>query len=237
VDPNESTSEHRTKHQIARAAVLCGAASLIPVPFVDDLVAERARRDMLAALLASRGRKRAAKELPALWEDQGGCLSGCLMLPIKILLIPIKKLLRSIFFVFAVRALALEVAHALHLGRAIERCLDRGLLGDELLPEQAREQAARVRVAFESAFRGVDLAVLKHSLAAAFTGLRGIWSRLRRGARTEHPEAADAAAVEGTTEKVEEVVAAQEREGYFQEFDQKFDRALDAVTPPPSSPK
>src|SRR5688500_7332561 len=246
MDASERPAHQATRHVIARAAVICGAASLIPVPFVDEIIAERARRDMVEALLVSRGRTRPARELAALWEDQGGCLSGCLLLPlrllVKLILIPIKKLLRSIFFIFALRALALEVAHALHLGRAIERCLDRGLLGDELSAEQAREQAARVRVAFESSFRGVDVAALKHSLAAAFAGLRGMWGRLRKAARKEDPAAADPGAVEGTTEKVEEVVAAQERDGYFQEFDRKFDRALDAVTPPargagPTSPK
>lgn len=193
----------KTKHAIARAAAIHGAASLLPVPLLDDWIAERQRRDVVAVLAAEAGRARPIAQLAPLYADQGGLLRGCLMLPIKLILIPIKKILRTIFFVLAVRAVALEVAYVLHLARAIERCFARGLFPDDQPLGPLREQAGRVRVAFERSFEGVDWLALRHAL--------GLLVRIRR---------------------VEKVLEEKEREGYFDAFDQRFDRALEIVTPP-----
>jgi hypothetical protein len=190
-------------HRVARAAAIHGAASLLPIPLLDEWIAARARRDVVEAVLREEGRARPVQELAPLYEDQGTFLQGCLMLPVKLILIPIKKILRTIFFVLAIRAVSLEVAYVLHFARAIERCLERGLFPDDQPLPVVREQAGRVRVAFERSFAGVDLLALRHAL--------GWIVRPRR---------------------VEQVLEEKQRQGYFDAFDARFDRALEIVTPP-----
>ncbi len=194
----------------ARAALLTGLALLVPVPFLDDWLAERARRDLVGALLARHGRAPdAVTRARALWADPGGCLSGCLGLPLRLLLAPIKKLLKTLFFVLALRSAAMAIGRTLALGRTVERCLAAGRLAGgpapAAPPDPLAREAARVRLAFDRAFAGTDRHALRQALVLALRGVRGLpaaaagLARALRGRGAGDPAApagGDGAAVE-----------------------------------------
>lgn len=150
---------------LARAALLTGASTFVPIPFADEWVLVKARRDMMAALLRRADRSYAVDHVKPLYDEPSGSL---LLLPFrlagKLVLVPVRKALRAVFVVFAVRAAALQVGKTLALGAVVERLLARGLLRDE---PSARAQAKAIRAAFEEAFAGSDVRALQDAAKKA----------------------------------------------------------------------
>lgn len=138
---------------LARAAVLTGASTFVPIPFLDDVVLTRARKALVASLLQHHGRTYDVADVAPLYEDPSG---SWLALPFKIagklVLVPVRMALRTVFVVFQVRAVALEVGKTLLLGATIDRLLAAGDLDGP--PRTA--DAAAIRAAFEATFAGVD---------------------------------------------------------------------------------
>lgn len=232
---------------LSEGAALTGLALLVPVPFLDEWLAERARARLVATLLVRRGRTSAAQRVGPLWANDGGCLSGCLLFPLKLVLWPLKKLFTTIFFVLALRSSALAVGRTLALGRAVDRALERGRLADAPAPAAGAPDplvadARRVRLAIDRAFAGSDWLALRHALEASLRGVKGLAAGaaglVRRALGRAEPATPGAdladpglpAADRGLLERVTAAIGAAFEDpaakAAVAEFDRRFDAAL-----------
>lgn len=234
------TDEGAARDLIARSALFTGLAVLVPVPFLDELLVARSRAHMVGGLLRLHGRAAPDARLAPLWSGDG-CLSSCLLLPVKLVLWPIKKLLRTLFFVLALRAAALQVGRTLALGRQVDRLLRAGrLTGDHL-------EAVRARAAFDQAYAGIDRVVLLRALEAAFRGARALPGHvariLRRALRQDMvdeaavvaalPEA-DRQAVTSAADRIEAVLDDPAVREVLEGLDGRFDERLRALEAAPA---
>jgi hypothetical protein len=157
--------------RIVSAAVLTGLALLVPIPFLDDMIATRARRHLIQSLLQDSRAGTSGLSLRAIavvYQGQGGCLSGCLGFFVGLITKPIIKLFTTIFFVLAIRSAILSVAETLMLGRCFRRSLERGDWSPPLgLPAQS-QRAKYFRQAFDKAFAGLDRRLLRHAFVVGF---------------------------------------------------------------------
>lgn len=236
---------------LSEGAALTGLALLVPVPFLDEWLAERARARLVATLLARRGRTAGAKRVAPVWVNDGGCLSGCLLFPLKLVLWPLKKLFSTLFFVLALRSSALAVGRTLALGRAVDRALERGRLADAPAPapgapDPLLADARRVRLAIDRAFAGSDWLALRHALEASLRGVTGLAAGaaglVRRALGKPAPAATLAdpglpAADRGLLERVTAAIGAAFEDpaakAAVAEFDRRFDAALAEVDAAP----
>ncbi len=193
--PRPSIAPH-----LARAAVLTGASTFVPVPFLDDVVLTRARRSLTASLLQHHGRAYDVLDVAPLYEDPSG---SWLALPFKIagklVLLPVRLALRTVFVVFQVRAVALEVGKTLLLGATIDRLLADGALTGTTA-EARKAEALAIRAAFEATFAGVD------RRAVVDAG-----KRVLKAAKRAAPEGEVAAAID---------------DSFLADFARRFDAAL-----------
>lgn len=237
---------------LAEGAALTGLALLVPLPFLDEWLAERARARLVTTLLARRGRTSQADRVAPLWTSDGGCLSGCLLFPFKLVLWPLKKLFKTIFFVLALRSSALAVGRTLALGRAVDRALERGRLPDGPapgpgLPDPLAADARRVRLAIDRAFAGSDWVALRHALEASLRGVKGLAAgaaalarRALGGAGPTAPLAdpglppAERGLLDRVTDAIQAAFQDPAAKAAVAEFDRRFDAALaelDAAPP------
>lgn len=188
-------------------AFLIAVARFIPVPLLDDWVPVRLRQLMVHSLLREAGRPYATRQVAALYRD-GGCLASCLglvlLLPLKLIIYPVRKI---VAVVRAVRGLSQSVVETFLLGWTIERCLAQGLLASDASPLALAQEAGLIRLAFDRALASSNPALFASPLAAAWKGLGGLWlagARLAyRVARTPQPNVTDAEvnSAEGSAER------------------------------------
>lgn len=233
----------------ARAALFTTVAVFLPIPLVDDLLLARARTHLVATVLRAHGRDLDPRRLAPLWAG-GGCLSGCLGLPLKLLLWPLKKLMRTVFFVLGLRAAALEVGRTLALGRTVDRRLRAGHLAGGPAPsppaaDPVALEALRLRAALDRAYAGVDRAALASALAVLLRGARAAPGLLRYAARrvlrrgVQDEAAAVAAlppaerqAVAGAVGRVEAALDDPDVRSFLEALDRRVDAALAAPAGP-----
>ena len=161
--------------------LLASAARLTPVPFLDDFLGDRARQLMIAKALQAHGRGFPSKQVAPLYADPHGCVYGCLLSGLKLLLFPIKKVQS---WVFALRYLTRDLSDAVLLGRALDGWLAEGRLADDAAPEARRREAELLRAAFDNAVAGTDMKLLQALLRKALRGVSGLpraaWHAVRR---------------------------------------------------------
>lgn len=233
---------------LARSGLLGGLTCFVPIPFLDDYLEAKVRHFMVASLLRMAGRTYRAGHLAPLWEGAEGCLGGCvgfvLKLPWTLTVKLVKKLFKAAVVVFLVRDAALHVAETVLLGRVVHRLLGRGAFpeGKEKEPGLAlREEAREVRRAFDQAFAGSDLRLLRGAFEDALRGVSGLRRSGARAVRAmfggrktdaeaprELPEASRPA-VDSGVEGVEAALARPEVARFLEVFDQRFDDALSAT--------
>lgn len=163
----------RDTARAAGAAIATGAATLVPLPFVDDWITARSRRELVAAALRAHGRTFHVRELRALYQD-GGSLIG---LPWRIakglVLVPVKKLFRSVFFVLGLRSVALAVGRTLALGHVVDRQIRLGMFRNDDSAAARADQARRLRRALDRAYSGVDDRLVRRVANLALERARG----------------------------------------------------------------
>ena len=120
-----------TPTQLSTYASLCFAASFIPWPIVDEQVQTRIAKMMIGKLLEDAG----VPVSPAnsiLAARGGSCWSGCIGLPLRLLLFPVRKLFKFAAVVMKSNKLALEFEYWLLKGLAVQVALEAGWRpGDE----------------------------------------------------------------------------------------------------------
>lgn len=217
------------------AGLLASAARLVPIPFLDDLLREKALQLLVSRTLLAHDRTYGSKRVASLYGDPHGCLHGCLLavvlLPIKLLIYPFRKVL---IWILAAKYLAKDLCEAVLLGRVLEKCLAEGRLAEGTEPASLASEADRVRQAFDNAITGTDLRLLRGVLRQAVRSVAGLpraaWHGLRslrrRGGEDADPaadlSAADRAKVEAGTERIRAALETPEARAYLERFDATF---------------
>lgn len=161
-----SVTETELQLILARCAILTGICRFIPVPFLDDIVAERVRKHLISSLLRLHRKTKPASHYGALYKDgSASCLGSAFGFGRGLILKPIKKLFRTIFFFLTIRDASLQMTRVYLLGRAFDACLRFGHLKEET-------DTTRMAAAFGEAFRGTDRRFLVHLMRQAGRGLR-----------------------------------------------------------------
>jgi hypothetical protein len=148
------------------AAVVTGVSSIVPVPFLGDWLVARSRHEIVKRALLRHGRTFKARDLVAFYDDPFSWLGLPWRFVKGLVLAPIKRLLRMLFVVLAVRDVALNVGRTLALGHTLDRMLRTGSFKNDDSVATRRHEAARLRKAFDEAFRGVDERVVRRAMAA-----------------------------------------------------------------------
>lgn len=218
--------------------LLASAARLVPVPFLDDVLREKALQLMVSRTLKRHARTYGSNAVSPLYGDENGCLHGCMMglllLPVRVLLFPVRKFLA---WVMAVKNVARDLSEAVLLGRTLDRILDANRLPTDATEELLYADAVRVRLAFSNATAGTDLTLLRGALTtalrsvsglprAAMRALRGIRSRPDDADPTASLSSADKATVETGAARVSSALETAEMRAFLTRFDQTFDENL-----------
>ena len=213
--------------------LLASVARMVPVPFLDDILRERALQLMVSRTLKAHGRMYSSSKVTPLWGDSRGCAEGCLVfvltLPVKLLLFPLRKIT---VWIMAVKYIATDLSEAVLLGRALDHTLSRGQLPAAAEDGLLHEDAARIRLAFDNALKGTDMKLLKSALFAALRSVKGLPSaalaalrKLRKQEDTD-PTAGLSGAQKETVEKgtsaIRAVLESEEIAPMLERFDQTF---------------
>lgn len=218
------------------AGVISSSARFIPIPLIDDSIQYRCRRYTVKTTLEAHQLKSSLNSLEPYFDNSSGRFKGCFGLifkiPISLLLFPFRKL---IAVVTAVRGVPLEVMRVYLLGRALDRYLseNESTLADDRLLLDDRSHAIRLRTAFDQAFARMDmhmmLAVMRDAVggfaeirSAAMVGLKGVL--IRKSEATESISV-DSKVIE-EAKRIQLSFSQTEMVALFEEFDQRFDRAM-----------
>lgn len=215
--------------------LLASAARLVPIPFLDDLLHEKALHLMVSRTLKAHGRSYRSKLVAPLYGDPHGCLHGCLMfgllLPVKIVIYPIRKI---VAYVMAAKYLAKDLSEAVLLGRVLDELLGEGRLPDGAEPAALGAEADRIRRAFDNAVQGTDMKILRGVLATAVRSVAGLPRaalHALRGLRKKSAEDADPTAglsesdrakVEEGADRVQSALSTPEMQAFLEAFDARF---------------
>lgn len=207
------------------AGILYAAARFVPVPLIDDLVREQVARWLVRGVLPA-GLPRESTRV--LYADAGGCLAGALralfMIPIKLLLFPIRKVLAV---VLGVRWVCRDVAEMILLGRVIDHALAQGILSDHRTPAEIARDAHDLRTAFDVAMKGTDSKFLVALLGTAITPVRGLVApalralRSLRASRDEAPAPETTEQLEPSVGRIQRALESPEVRRFVDEFDRR----------------
>ena len=149
---------------IALVAALSGAASLVPIPFVDGAILARLHAQMFRTLAAHKGK---ALDNEAMGQLLGKRESLFFATGKFALLYPAKRLFRRIFGVLAIAGVADEVSKTYHLWFLFATALED--------PSFESHSLAEIRAAIDATLTKVDSRPVRH----LFRGAVSAWSRSR----------------------------------------------------------
>lgn len=219
-------------------ALVRAATRFLPVPVLDDAVAERATRVAVSRTLRAHGRSYAPTAVAPLYADRRrGLFRRLASIPRRILLFPVRKFTR---IAGAVTGVPTDISRVLLLGRATHRRLALGELQGPASPALT-DEARRVRTAFEAVVDEMDLRLLRGAVSDALSGVKDLsgavvdYARQRFGSDDatadgassdpSSPAQAPEPVAEGT-EQVEQVLHRPEVVQLLAEFDRRMDDRL-----------
>ncbi len=150
---------------VALIAALSGAASLLPIPFVDDKIRTHLHAQMFRTLAARKGKSLDNDAVAVLLGKEKRSLLGAAGK--FAILYPVKRIFRRIFGVLALNDAASEVSKTYHLG----------FLFMTALSDDADEthSMGEIRAAIDATLTAVDTRPVRH----LFQGAVRAWSRSR----------------------------------------------------------
>ncbi len=222
-------------HQWVLAGIASAAARFIPVPFVDDMVRDRARQYVVSKTLAAHQTAWTTDDLEALYGGKsrgliGGTVNKLVRLPLKLAFYPIRKFVK---IAGSIRGVPMDVMKTVLIGRTLDR-----LLAEDRLPtpgpdrDARAEQAKRLTSAFNEAFKGMDFIAVSAAIrdtidsasewkAASAEAAAAVFGGDKPMPQTLTGEIT----VKATAEKVEETLEQPETKALLTTFDQRFDAA------------
>lgn len=221
---------------LVRPTMLSGLCVMVPVPFLDEVLLRRVRKGMIHGILRKRGIELDPAVIRPVYTGlSGGCLEKVFGLVFKGVTTILRKLLRTVLFFLAIRASAVAMMETLLIGRTLDRVLAGETPANLAL---TKEEAQRIRTAFEEALSGSDRRILVRSMKAGWRHIGGIRhlgkalaGRFRKGGegeeiRTEDLDAEELAAVEQGSADLERELEKREVRTFLADFDGRFDAAL-----------
>ncbi|WP_141322871.1 hypothetical protein [Myxococcus sp. AB025B] len=222
--------------RVALHAVAAGLTPLIPVPFLDDYALYQVREQLVRSLLEERGLRASTQAVEALaGSSQGRTLGGRLASYLKgLMLLPVKKVFRKVFFVLWVKDCVDVASVSLHHGYLLHHALERGDL--DALSLQGDKPAA-VHAAMVAACAEVDARPINQALRRLFASSRVLMAEATRvfrnpgnvGPRT--PEPGEGTEVKSLSERLLAILW--EERGYFTTLEAHYARNLTTPAPPP----
>lgn len=218
------------------AGIISASARFIPIPFLDEIVQNRCRRYTVKTTVETHALGLDLSTLEPYYTASAGYFVGCLgmflRLPLKLLLFPFRKI---IAVATSFRSVPLEIMRTYLLGRTLDRYLSNGSFGqrENSLRIDDLAYAVRMRSAFEQSFARMDMHVLlsamqdatcgfRELMAAAFVGLKSIFERENKSAKTFVAETK----VKAEASKVQQSFSRAEMVALFEKFDLRFDSAM-----------
>jgi hypothetical protein len=193
-------------------AVLVALTPLVPLPFMDDWVRGHLERRLVKALAREHGRELSDEDARVLMDEEGGLAAGLAEKAIKI---PLKLLLRKVFYVLEVKRAADIASRAYHRGYLV----DYALREDHLAPAGPRS-AREIRAALDFACASAPIGPVEHavrfvlesSLDALKSAAGELQRTMQRALRGSGPHVSAAreqvtGAVEAAAPREEEAVA------------------------------
>ena len=112
-------------------ATFAGLAILIPFPFVDSLLEEYFRRRMARDIARRCGRTLSPAVQREINRRRGeGCLAGCAMLPLQLIIYVLRNLYRTVVYVLSVYDASEKLSHYWHRAFLLNYMVGRGHLDD-----------------------------------------------------------------------------------------------------------
>jgi hypothetical protein len=144
-------------------AILIGASPLIPVPFVDELIAAYFWRRLVAEIAKLHALKLSKEEIRQLASQQDtGCLNGCSTL----IILPLRELYREIFFWLEWRRGIDLATKAYYFGYLLNFTFEKVDFQSQNIP--------KYRVAIQSSLSGVNTRLLREVVARTFYSSKGL---------------------------------------------------------------
>ncbi len=236
-----------SRTSITTSAILAGICALSPVPFVDDLIIGAIRRHLVGRLFRARGLELSWGQRRALTKTHRSLLLGCLL---GVVVYPIRKIFRKVFYIFAVKEAVDVASHLMHQGLLVEYALASGrvvpsTIGTDRAPLERLNRV--IHVTCEDVGTSPISQIFRRSFAGGrvFLGRMGVQvvRTLRALGVLRREEAVDAASGELSGERerslVDELRSALLGEGAYVEalqrrFDVAWDKAVEAGTPAPA---
>ena len=148
-------------------SLLASLAQLLPTPFVDDILEGRVRRRMAERLAATHGITLTADQARDLAGEPSGWSLG--KLAGKAIVYPIKKIVRKVVYVLAVKKALDTFSDVFHRGYLIRKALERRALSGSTVPDaRVAEVASAVRGVLEE----VDTGAIGNAVRGVFRGSR-----------------------------------------------------------------
>ena len=145
-------------------AVLTGLTPLVPIPFVDDYVYAYFMRSMVQRLADSHARQISPEDIAVLASQPGrGCALGCLG---SVLLYPIKKVLRKVFFFLELKRAVDTITHTYYQGYLIDAALDAGWF--------EQHGARKLRAAIDAVLMRTNTSLFSHAISGVVNQSKGI---------------------------------------------------------------
>lgn len=153
------------RNLVAAHCAVAGLCPLIPIPFVDDMIIKRIHWRMNTKLAQLHDIHLTRRSNRVLTTRESSLLSGALK---SMVMWPVKKILKKIVFVFAIKSCA-DVATALfHEGWLMARALEQGYVDREKLKKNDIEEIKKLRDGIVEARDAVDPDVTKQAMRSAF---------------------------------------------------------------------
>jgi len=150
-------------------AVLAGLCPMIPIPFIDDLALELVRKQLAASLFSAFGLRPSAAHMAALLQgEKANALAGCLA---SLVLYPIKKMFRKIFFVLALKDCVDAASSVLHEGMLLRHAVASGLL-DEASLAQGTASVTALSSAIRTTCKQTDTRPVNQAFRRVFSASR-----------------------------------------------------------------
>ena len=156
---------------ILLSSVAGGLTALLPVPFVDDMLIRRIHRRMNRELLEAHGVQVPTKKSRLLSETESSFFGGLFS---RMVMFPVKRILKKVLFVFSIKGAADVSAAIFHDGWLLSRGLTQGYIDTHRLGQAEEAYMRQIRAAQMQTYREIDTKPLSLLLGKAYEGAQDL---------------------------------------------------------------
>lgn len=162
-------------------ATFAGLAVLIPIPFIDSLLEEYFRRRMPRDIARRRGRTLSPAVTRIINRRRNeGCLAGCLMLPLELVIYLLRSLYRTVVYVLSVVDASNNLSLYWHRAFLLDYLIGRGHLDS---PDQATTASEALHRVLQSTETSPMVNLAQQLIETARHQIRGLLRAIFRFVR------------------------------------------------------